>query len=147
MGIIELDKYSLFKEEELKSSFGDFDDVIATLVSIQIEKNTNETSKLICDWLRWCKKQNDRIKVIEHKISPGILPKHIEGAMYDVKVQGKKWAPDDKLYNNHKDLRYDYAFYDCCILFKVAKKFNTQVVFLFNPDFIEKIIHSNNIVK
>ena len=115
MGIVELDKYSLFKEEELKNKFEDFDDVIATLVKIQMETSTKEISKLICDWLKWCKKQSDRVKVIDHKIPTSILPKYFEGVMYDVKVQGKKWEPDDKLYNNHVDLRYYYAFYDCCI--------------------------------
>ena len=115
MSILELDKYSLFKEEELKYRFEDFDDVIGNLVSIQMKKSTKESSNLICDWLGWCTKQNDRIKVIDHKIPSSILPKHFEGAMYDIKVQGKKRKPDDQLYNNHEDLRYDYAFYDCCI--------------------------------
>ena len=109
MGILELDKYSLIEEEKLKYTFKDFDDAIANLVSIPIKESSKESSKLISNWLRWCKKQNERIKVIEHKVPSNILPKQFEGTMYDIKVQGKKWAPDDQLYNNNEDLRYNYA--------------------------------------
>ena len=109
MGVLELNKYSLWDEGEVTNMFGAFDDKILALISKEIHKDSRDNSKLFGDWLRWCKKQSSRLKVIEHDVPTGILPKQFEGTLYDIKVQGKKWAPDDALYNDNEDLRYQYT--------------------------------------
>ena len=105
MGVLELDKYTVWNEGELTNMFHAFDDKILDLIGKQIHKESRDSSKLFGDWLRWCKKQSTRIKVIGHDIPAGILPKQFEATLYDIKVQGKKWAPDDALYNDNEDLR------------------------------------------
>ena len=115
MAILELNKYVLFKEEDLNFIFEEFNEIIRNLVAVQERKSTIQTSEIFSDWLRWCKEQTGRVKVIDHEVPPKILPNHFKGILYDIKVQGKKWAPDDQLYDNHHDLRYYYGLYECTV--------------------------------
>ena len=55
--------------------------------------------------IAWCKLQNNRVRVIENEVPNEIFPPQFRGSVYDIKVQGKKRAPDDQLYSDHEDLR------------------------------------------
>ena len=107
MGLLELSKSPLWKEDQVEKHFAEFDDKIVALIGEKLHKETyNSTiSKQSADWLKWCKNQTSRVKVIGHNVPAGILPKHIKGCLYDIKVQGKKRSPDDALYNANGDLR------------------------------------------
>ena len=106
MGTLELYKYALWEEKILISRCAEFDEKIISIIK-QMHKENGENSKIFGDWLKWCKQQNTCIKVIEHDVPTGILPEPFEGTLYDIKVQGKKWGPDDALYNENEDLRYN----------------------------------------
>ena len=99
-------KFHKFNGNELLQRLENLDDDTVKLLNQQSILNTQTYSQMCVDWLKWCKLQTNRIKVIEHEIPSQILPIRFAGVLCDIKVQGKKCAPDDQLYNNHEDLRY-----------------------------------------
>ena len=106
MNELKLNQFCLIKENEFLERFETVDPEIGKLLRQHISKASETNSQNYCDWLNWCKSQNGRIKVIQHSVPTDILPDKYNGLLYDIKVQGKKYAPDDQLYNNHDDLRY-----------------------------------------
>ena len=114
MSELELNKYCLLNEKLLIEKMETFDPKIQQLLNRQMSKNLDLNSQIYRDWLAWCKLQNSRVKVIETEIPTEILPPQFQGSMYDIKVQGKKRAPDDQLYSDHEDLRYASRYHSIC---------------------------------
>ena len=105
MNDFELKQCCMLNEKVLVERLEIFDPKIQQLLNRQISKNANLNSQIYGDWLAWCKLQNNRVKVIENEIPNEIFPPQFRGSIYDIKVQGKKRAPDDQLYSDHEDLR------------------------------------------
>jgi hypothetical protein len=67
-------------------------------------------SAAVAKWESWCKQHQSSVRLVESDIPGGILPNKLNGSLTDIKVGGKgKFGPDDKLYNNSKDLREKVA--------------------------------------
>ncbi|CAL4108594.1 unnamed protein product [Meganyctiphanes norvegica] len=49
------------------------------------------------------KKKQKLVNIVDQIIPDGIFPKHITAKLYDIRVCGR--GPDDKIYNQHADLR------------------------------------------
>ena len=57
------------------------------------------------EWLTWARAHPDTVKVVEGKMPVGLLPEGLTASLHDVKVGGKKYGPDDALYNSSAELR------------------------------------------
>ncbi len=50
------------------------------------ESDTPRRSKLVDNWLSWCRQQRNTVKVVEADIPAGIMPKRVNGSLSDIKV-------------------------------------------------------------
>ena len=57
------------------------------------------------EWLAWARSHGHMVKVVEGKVPQGVMPLGKVATLLDVKVQGKKYGPDDALYNSSAELR------------------------------------------
>lgn len=105
MNEVMLNKFSLIKKQEIVDRLEKIDNNFEKVLNQQTLHNSETNSQNCFNWLSWCKLQSGRIKVIDYEVPSQILPASYKGFIYDVKVQGKKWAPDDQLYHDHEDLR------------------------------------------
>ena len=78
---------------------------LKSFIESKIRSNGESSKDVILDWLKWCEKQVNRVKVIDHNIPNGVLPDKFNGCIHDIKVQGKRRCPDDTMYNKYADLR------------------------------------------
>jgi hypothetical protein len=69
-------------------------------VTIEIARTTTKYFR----WLHWAR-HHKNVKCVDYDVPEGILPPNYKGTLVDVKVFGKKWGPDDKIYSQHEDLR------------------------------------------
>ena len=106
MDKLSLKETKLLTPPDLISNTKFVNETLRTLIEEKITSHENSaTSNVISDWLKWCEEQKDRVKVIDHDIPKGILPDKFSGCIHDIKVQGRKRAPDDAMYNKYADLR------------------------------------------
>ncbi|XP_023331999.1 uncharacterized protein LOC111704092 [Eurytemora carolleeae] len=61
------------------------------------------TQEEVSDWLSWCRKQTNQLKLINYDIPAGILPSSTSASLTDIKVDGR--GPDDKIYHNNQQIR------------------------------------------
>ena len=101
---IQLKETKLWTHQELISKSENYDPSLKTLIEDKIYSHDN-SDQVISDWLKWCESQLNRVKVIDHNVPHGILPENCNGCIHDIKVQGRRREPDDKLYNKYADLR------------------------------------------
>ena len=101
---MELTKIKYLTSQTLLTKGIEYDSSVHKLISETVSSSEN-SSQITSDWLKWCKNENNRVKVIDCNVPQGILPPGCNGILNDIKVQGKKRAPDDALYNKHADLR------------------------------------------
>ena len=78
---------------------------LKSFIESKIRSNEESSKDVISEWLKWCEKQVNRVKVIDHNIPNGVLPDKFNGCIHDIKVQGKRRCPDDTMYNKYADLR------------------------------------------
>ena len=104
MSNLELSKMEFWTHQQLLNSSISHDVSVRKLIEDKLCLQEN-SSQIVSDWLKWCDSQKNRVKVIDYNVPQGILPQTCTGDIYDIKVQGKKRAPDDALYNNYADLR------------------------------------------
>ena len=105
MNEVMLNKFCLIKKKEFFKRLEEIGINFEKILNQQTFYDSETNSQNCFDWLSWCKLQSGRIKVIDYEIPSQILPTGYTGFMYDIKVQGKKRAPDDQLYNDNDDLR------------------------------------------
>ena len=101
---MELTKIKYLTSQALLTKSTEYDSSVHKLISAKIS-SSEKSSQIMSDWLKWCEKENNRVKVIDCNVPQGILPTGCNGILHDIKVQGKRRAPDDALYNKHSDLR------------------------------------------
>lgn len=113
---MELAKLPLLSPNELNEA-------LAKCIDKNIDVASNEISALLAkelptikekdlearSWLSWCSSQKKRVKVVDYDIPCPVLPPGVKGCLYDIKVDGGKRQPDDKLYNGNPDLREKVA--------------------------------------
>ena len=104
MANIELKEIKVWTPHELITNSEKYDISIKKLIDEKISSLDN-SSLAISEWLKWCESQTNRVKVIDYNVPQGILPQKCNGCIHDIKVQGKRRAPDDALYNKYADLR------------------------------------------
>ena len=110
MANVELKEIKVWTAQELISKSDNYNISIKTLIEEKTSADDN-SSLAISDWLKWCESQINRVKVIDFNIPQGVLPEKCNGCIHDIKVQGKRRAPDDALYNKYADLRYTLIEY------------------------------------
>jgi len=104
MANVELKEIKVWTPQELLTNSEKYDISIKKLIEEKLSTNDN-SSLAISDWLKWCESQINRVKVIDYNVPQGVLPPKCNGCIHDIKVQGKRRAPDDTLYNKYADLR------------------------------------------
>ena len=104
MANVELKEIEVCTPQELIKNSDSYDISLKKLIEEKISTHDN-SSLAISDWLKWCESQVDRVKVIDYNVPQGVLPQKCNGCIHDIKVQGKRRAPDDTMYNKYADLR------------------------------------------
>ena len=104
MSTFGLSEIPLWMENNMLKNRLECDKSVIKLIQNKLSCQDNY-NQIASDWLKWCKTQTSRVKVIDYDVPAGILPEGFSGCLYDIKVQGKRRCPDDTLYNKHADLR------------------------------------------
>ena len=105
MALPKISQVQLWNDAKLLENLEASDPQICKLVQGKmVEEDAN--SKIVAEWLKWCQAQTSRVIVTGYDVPAGVLPTRCNGCLYDIKVGGKRRAPDDELYNKNPDLRY-----------------------------------------
>ena len=105
MAKLGLKETQIWTTSELISKNKFVNPTLQALIEEKISSHELSSTTVIPDWLKWCEAQKDRVKVIDHDVPKGVLPDKFSGCIHDIKVQGRKRAPDDAMYNKYADLR------------------------------------------
>ena len=104
MSNLELKEIEFWTDQQLLNNSVGYNTSVKKLIEDKISFHEN-SSQIVSDWLKWSNNQVDRVKVVDYNVPQGVLPQAFKGCIYDIKVQGKRRAPDDTLYNKYADLR------------------------------------------
>lgn len=53
---------------------------------VQEDLFSSDRSRFVQEWLKWCRQQKNRVKVVEFDVPNSILPPKCHASLYDIKV-------------------------------------------------------------